>query len=111
MREEKLIKTVTEMEIPSGYAMSFREVRTLISKFEKFNLASAAFNYGFLKGRRAEKAAAKRAQKKRLERDASGRYGDLSQWLERNRGNERLLGLVGMFARKLEDNGKEGEEA
>ena len=102
MREDKLIKTVTEMEVPSGYTMSFREVKTLISKFEKFNLASAAFNYGFLKGRRAEKAASKREQKKRLEQDTSGWYGYLSQWLERNRGNERLLGLVGRFAGKLE---------
>lgn len=41
-------------------------------------------------------------QKRPMERDTSGWYGDLSLWLERNCDNAWLLGLVGRFARKLE---------
>lgn len=63
---------------------------------------AACFQFGFLQGQKAAKAEAKRNKKQLDERDASGWYGFLSRWIERNVDNERLLGLVGVFARKLE---------
>lgn len=103
MTDEKLIETVRDMDVPSAYSMSFHEAMILTNEFERLALASAAFNYGFLKGQRAAKAEAKWKKRQLSEQ---GRYAYLSQWLERNRGNERLLGLVERFARKME--GDEG---
>ena len=102
MTDEKLIEMVRDMDIPNAYSMSVHEAMILTNEFERLALASAAFNYGFLKGQRAAKAEAKKKERQLSEQDPSGRYAYLSRWLERNRGNERLLGLVGRFARSLD---------
>lgn len=99
MTDEKLIETVRDMDIPNAYSMSVHEAMILTNELEGLALASAAFNYGFLKGQRAAKAEAKKKERQLSEQ---GQYAYLSQWLERNRGNERLLGLVGRFARSLD---------
>ncbi len=74
---------------------------------------AACFQFGFIQGQKAARAEVKRKKKQLMERDTSGWYVFLSQWIERNIGNERRLRLTGLFARSLEDaiEKEEGKDA
>ena len=65
---------------------------------------AACFQFGFIQGQKAAMAEAKRKKKRLMERDTSGWYWYLCRWLDRNIDHLRLLELVGVFARKLEEN-------
>ena len=112
MTDEKLIETVKGFIPPKGYAMRVHETNAIhgAASGDAFYCIVYAFRYGFIQGQKAAKAAVKRERKQLMEQDTSGWYGYLSRWLVRNIDNERLLGLVGVFARSLEGNTKKRTE-
>ena len=55
------------------------------------------FNYGFLKGQRAERAAAKKKARREMEKHAPG-YGLLMTLVEKNMSNERFIQSMTAFA-------------
>lgn len=71
MTDEKLIETVKGFIPPKGCAMRAHETNAVYeaANGEAFHCIVYAFRYGFLKGQRAEKAAAKREKKRLMERD------------------------------------------
>lgn len=110
MNIDKLMVDIQKVK-PGRYDCGARDLLSVCeaSGRDSFNAASNCFKFGFLQGQKAARAEARREKKQLAERDTSGWYGYLSRWLERNIDNERLLNLVGVFARKLEE--KKREEA
>lgn len=107
MNTDKLMETIHGVEVPDGYAMRSKEAVEIwnASDGEWLHAISYAFCYGFLKGQRAERAAArKQAQEKRrreLETDAPG-YGLLTCLIGRNRRNEKFIRVMTAHAKNLE---------
>lgn len=110
MNIDKLMSDIQKVK-PGRYDCCFSDLTAICDASGGGTLETGAncFNYGFLQGQKAARAEARREKKQRLERDTSGWYGYLSRWLERNIDNERLLGLVGVRARTLEERGRDAE--
>ena len=103
MNIDKLMADIQKVK-PGRYDCGALDLLSVceISGRDSFNAASNCFKFGFLQGQKAARAEARREKEQLAEQDTSGWYDYLSRWLERNRGNERLLGLVGRFARSLD---------
>lgn len=110
MNIDKLMSDIQRVE-PGRYGCRSTDFLAICEASGKgpFEAAVNCFKYGFLQGQKAARAEARREKKQRLERDTSGWYGYLSRWLERNIDNKRLLGLVGVRARTLEERGRDAE--
>lgn len=109
MNIDKLMADIQRVK-PGRYDCAFSDISAVYNASGGgMEAAANCFNYGFLQGQKAARAEARREKKQRLEQDTSGWYGYLSRWLERNIDNERLLDLVEVFARKLEERGRNAE--
>lgn len=107
MNVDKPMKRLKDVDA-GKYGTAFGEMTSVLDNCsgpdEVFMLA---FNSGFLRSQQAVKAEARREKKRRMERDTSGWYAYLLRWLERNIDNERLLHMVGVHARNVENIMKE----
>lgn len=103
MTDEKLVKTIKGFIVPEPYDMRLKEINAVYEAGggDISRCIMYAFNHGFLKGRRAERAEAKKKYMKELERHAPG-YGLLLTIIERNMSNERFIGFMTARAKNLE---------
>lgn len=72
MNAEKLMEAINAVEVPSRYRMDAEVFAVLLDAAggDELRFASYTVRYGFLKGRRAAKAEAKRAAKEKYRREA-----------------------------------------
>lgn len=110
MNVDKLMKRLKAVDA-GKYGATFGEMTSVLDNCsgpaEVFMLA---FDFGFLRGQQAERAEARRERKRLVERDTSGWYAYLLRWLEQNIDNERLLRMVGVRARNVENIMKEADQ-
>ena len=102
MTIEKLMAQINAVE-PGRFDCALRDIVAICNACGgcAVEAGSKCFDYGFLKGRRAERAEAKKKYMKELERQAPG-YGMLLSIIERNMSNEQFIGAMTARAKNLE---------
>lgn len=106
MSTDRLIRSIQGVVVPYQFDLCVKDMGEIHSAAkDDVELMGWCFRFGFLQGQRAAKAEARRREKQLDERDTSGWYRYLRRWLDRNIGNTRLLELLGIRARYMENDG------
>lgn len=91
MTTDKLLEAIYKVDT-GRYKLELEEAHTIAERYEgdPYGGIVAGYRYGFLKGRRAERADARKKARREMEQHAPG-YGLLMALIQKNMGNEQFI--------------------
>lgn len=77
MTPDKLLESISKVDT-GHYKLELEEVHTIVERYgsDPYRGVVAGYRYGFLKGRRAERAGARKKARREMERHGIGRSYD-----------------------------------
>lgn len=103
MTTDKLLEAIYKVDT-GRYKLELEEVQTIAEEYggDPYGGIVAGYRYGFLKGRRAERADARKKARREMEQHARG-YGLLMALIQKNRSNEQFIRRLCTRARSMDD--------